>query len=72
MSSVCVTLLRRKKKSGGIQLEYQLMVITLVLDLFLKLLSQMTVAFQAVWMRAQVRKLNFMTMQNEDFMIIFH
>jgi hypothetical protein len=32
----------------------------------------MTVAFQAVWMRAQVRKLNFMTMQNEDFMIIFH
>jgi hypothetical protein len=53
---MCITLLRRKEKSGGIQLEYQLMVITLVPDLFLKLLSQMTVAFQAVWMRAQVRK----------------
>jgi hypothetical protein len=61
-----ITLLRRKEKSGGIQLEYHLMAIILVLDLCLKRLSLMTVAFQAVWMIVQVRKLNFMIMQNEE------
>ena len=42
------------------------MAIILVLDLCLKHLSRMTVAFQAVWMIVQVRKLNFMIMQNEE------